>query len=96
MITIELSKIREALPSNATVKIGQVQSENGKVQYIECIVRNPSLSDRFPLEYEKDFEMIKDWQRNIIGEENISEIYTETTGEHWKIYLKRIPMTIVI
>ncbi len=82
MKIIDLNKIRKALPNVAKVKIGK--TKNGGVPFIECLV-HPSLS-------EEDFEMCKEWQRNIIGKENIMEFYTEETGRHWLIYLKRVPM----
>jgi len=55
---------------------------------------NPHKMIRHP-EFRKDFEQIIDWQRQIIGAENISEFYTEETGSHWYIYLKRVPMEFV-
>lgn len=40
-------------------------------------------------------ERVFEWQREIIGRENISEFYTEETGSHWFVFLKRIPMEFV-
>ena len=76
-ITIDLNRIREALPKAAKVTLQKKDS----VPFIECFVY-PSLSD-------KDFVMCIDWQRDIIGKDNVLEFYTEETGRHWHIYLKR-------
>ena len=83
MITIDLDRIRTALPNRATVTLGKKNS----VPFLEIFV-NPSLSDA-------DFEMCKNWQREIIGKENIMEFYTEETGHHWFVYLKRVPMEFI-
>ncbi len=83
MVQIDLQRIREALPKHATVTIKKDKS----IRLI-CLVPYPRLS-------EQDFEMVKDWQREIIGKENISEFFTEETGHHWIIYLKRIPMELI-
>lgn len=92
MITIDLNRIREALPSRAKVKLGKTDKGS---PYIECIVRFPSLYDKGTKEEEQDLERVFEWQREIIGRENISEFYTEETGSHWFVYLKRIPMEFV-
>lgn len=84
MITIDLNKIREALPDRADVRLIK---HMGKSSAIECKV-SPPLSD-------SDFEMCKNWQREIIGQENIFEFYTEETGHHWFVYLKRIPIEFI-
>lgn len=84
MKTINLDKIREALPNRASVSLRKTKQPNAS-PYLEIVV-SPRVSD-------EDFEMCKDWQRQIIGSENISEFYTEETGSHWLIYLKRIPIT---
>ncbi len=81
MITIDLNRIREALPNRTTVTLGKTKHST---PYLEIFVE-PSLSD-------EDFEMCKNWQREIIGNENIMEFYTEETGHHWYVYLKRVPM----
>lgn len=87
MKIIDLNKIREALPSNAVVTL--VKENRGFK--INCKIKNPTLSDRFPETFEKDFEQIKDWQRTLLGDA-ILEFYCYTTGEHWDIYLNRIPL----
>lgn len=79
MQILDMDRIRKALPDRSTVTLIK---HKGKSPAIECIV-NPHLS-------EKDFEMCKDWQRDIIGKENISEFYTEETGLHWFVFLERI------
>ena len=84
MITIDLDRIRTALPDRATVTLGKTKHST---PYLEIFV-NPSLS-------EKDFDMCIDWQCEIIGKENIMEFYTEETGHHWFVYLKRVPMEFI-
>lgn len=85
MVTIDLKKIREALPKRAKVKLGET---NKGTHYIECIVRHPSLYEKGTREEERDVAQVFEWQREIIGKQNISEFYTEETGSHWYIYLK--------
>lgn len=79
-IKVDLNRIREALPNRASVVLKKTKQPHAS-PYLEIKVE-PSLS-------EEDFEMCKNWQREIIGKENISEFYTEETGHHWMIYLKR-------
>lgn len=77
--TIDMKKIREALPKRADVRLIKYK---GKSPAIEVNI-DPSLS-------ENDFEMCKQWQREIIGTQNISEFYTEETGRHWYVFFARI------
>ena len=77
---MNLDRIKKALPDRAKVTLKKTKQ---LIPYLDIKI-NPSLS-------EKDFEMCKDWQREIIGKENISEFYTEETGHHWKVFLKRTP-----
>lgn len=84
METIDLNRLREALPDRAKVSLGKTKETPSSV-YIRCEVYRPSLEL-------DDFEQVKQWQREIIGEHNISEIYTKTEGSLWLIYLKRVPM----
>lgn len=81
MIKIDLDRVREALPKRAKVTLIKYK---GKSPALKCEVQ-PSLN-------EEDFEMCKNWQRDIIGRENISEFYTEETGHFWYVFLKRVPM----
>jgi len=83
MQTIDLDRIRQALPDRAIIKLGKKKS----VPFLEIFVY-PSLSD-------EDFEMCKNWQREIIGKRNIMEFYTEETGHHWFVYLQRVPMEFI-
>lgn len=83
MTTIDLNRIREGLPKHAKVSL----EKHDNSPCIKCKVQFPSLS-------EEDFEMCKQWQRDILGEV-ISEFYTETTGSLWYVYLKRIPLEFV-
>ena len=78
-IIIDLDRIREALPDRAVVTLIKYKKTQPA---IECFVPEPSLS-------EKDFEECKEWQRQIIGVDNISEHYTEETGRHWYVMFKR-------
>ncbi len=89
METIDLNRIRESLPQRAEVELRKQSSVGGSIPYIRIFVPEPSLS-------EEDFEMVKNWQRDIIGSENLSEFYTEETGRLWLIYLKRKPLEFVI
>jgi hypothetical protein len=84
-VTIDMQRIREALPKHALVILRKNKNET---PYLDIYVRWPSLS-------EKDFEMCKDWQRQIIGSENISEFFTEETGNHWLVYLKKNVITFL-
>lgn len=84
------------MPSNGTINIMSQKTANGNIQYLDCKIENPSLSKRFPKTFGKVFEQIKQWQREIIGEDNISEFFTETTGQHWKVFLKRKPLTFLM
>jgi hypothetical protein len=86
MITIDLNRIREALPKRAKVSLGK--TKNG-TPYIECKVFFPSLYDKGTKEEQEDVDRVFEWQREIIGNENISEFYTESTGAHWFVYLER-------
>jgi hypothetical protein len=89
MTTIDLNRIRKALPNRAKVTLVKYNgSQIGKGSPAIRVVCYPTLS-------EKDFEMCKQWQREIIGDDNISEIYTETTGGDWFVFLKRMPMEFV-
>ena len=83
MIQIDLNRIRQRLPNRAEVTLIKYK---GKSPALICKV-SPPLS-------EEDFEMCKEWQREIIGKENISEFYTEETGHFWYVFLKRIPMEL--
>jgi hypothetical protein len=84
MKTIDLNRIRKALPKRANVTLVKYNgSQIGKGSPTIRVICYPTLS-------ESDFEMCKKWQREIIGEENISEFYTETTGGEWFVFLKRI------
>ena len=78
-LIIDLNRIRKALPDRAKVVLIKYKKTQPA---IEIFISEPSLS-------EKDFEECKEWQREIIGVENISEHYTEETGRHWYIMLKR-------
>lgn len=92
MITINLKRIKDTLPKHGTVELKWQPHENGRIPFIECKIIAPSLCNMYPMTFEQDFEQIKQWQREIIGKENISEFYTETTGSHWLVYLKRQPI----
>lgn len=96
MVEINIKRLKDAMPENGTIQVGFKPSPKGKIPYLECKIEWPSLSKRFPKTYEKIYDEILDWQREIIGRENISEFYTETTGHHWFVYLKRVPVTFKI
>jgi len=94
MIKIDMQRIRETLPKHGTAKLYKKIIKDKSVCFIECWIKNPSLSEMFPMTCEKDYEMILDWQRQIVGNA-LSEFYTEQTGHEWKIYLKRVPMEFI-
>lgn len=85
-----MQRIRETLPKHGKATLGKEKS----VCFIYCTVEAPSLGDMYPTTFESDFQMIKDWQRQIVGEA-LSEFYTVTEGSRWYIYLKRIPLEFV-
>jgi hypothetical protein len=95
MKVIDLQRIRETLPKNGIVELKSKETPKGRVLYLSIVVQWPSLSELNPLTFEKDFEMILDWQEEIIGKENIMEFYTITTGQRWEIYLRRVPMEFI-
>lgn len=95
MVTIDMQRIRDTLPKHGTATLYKRVINGKSVCYIECWIKRPSLSEMYPLTYEKDYEMIIDWQRDIIGKEALREFYTEQTGHEWKIYLKRVPMEFI-
>jgi len=82
MKEIDLKKLKDTLPKTAQVTVGKERS----ICYIDCEVK-PGLSD-------SDFEMVKNWQRQIIGE-LISEFYTYTEGGRWRIWLKRVQIEFI-
>lgn len=70
---VDEERLKLALPNSANIEIAD--------DYIHVKIDGKSLS-------EEDFNMVIDWQRDIIGKENISEFYTIENGRNWKIYLK--------
>lgn len=93
MVIIDMKRIREALPKRAIVKLRHKTKPPTSV-FIECIV-SPGLYVEGTKEEEQTLKEVFDWQRAIIGKENISEFYTLETGRHWHIYLKRVPMEFI-
>lgn len=91
---IDMQRLRDALPERAIINLKHKSTPKSYV-YIECIVRWPSLYDKGTKEEERIVEEVFQWQREIIGAENISEFYTEETGSHWFIYLKRVPLEFI-
>ncbi len=87
---IDLQKIRDTLPKHGRVLLGKEKS----VCYIDCKVESPSLGDMYPKTFERDFKMIKEWQRQIVGKA-LMEIYTFTEGSRWRIWLRRIPIEFI-
>lgn len=86
-IKIDMQKLRNTLPKNGIVTLHKKNS----VCSIECDISWPNLSEASPATWENDFQMIKDWQRQIVSEA-LSEFYTKTEGQFWTIYLKRVPL----
>jgi hypothetical protein len=88
MRVIDMKRVREALPNRTKVELKRyVSSDNQTGLYINIFIKEPSLSD-------SDFEMVKDWLRDIVGKENILEFFTEETGRDFRVYLKRQPLEI--
>lgn len=94
MIIIDLQRIRETLPKHGTARLFKSVIHGKSVSYVECWIKNPCLSEMFPLTFEKDYDMILQWQREIVGEA-LSEFFTEQIGLEWRIYFKRIPMEFI-
>lgn len=94
MKTIDLQRIRETLPKHGTARLYKKEIGGKTTCYIECWIKHPSLCEMYPMSFEKDFEIIKDWQKDIAGEA-LSEIFTEQTGHEWRIYFKRIPLEFI-
>ena len=95
MATIDMQRLRDALPKRAIVNLKKKNTSKGTVCYIECIVRWPGLYEKGTKEEEQTVEQVFEWQREIIGIENISEFFTEETGSHWFIYLNRVPFEFI-
>lgn len=87
MYKINMDKIKATLPKHGTAVLHKKDS----TMYIVCKIERPTLSEAHPKTFEKDFEMILDWQSQIVGEA-LCEFYTHTTAQHWEIWLKRIPI----
>lgn len=94
MTTIDMQRIRETLPKHGTATLNKKIIDGKTVCFIECWIKNPSLCEMYPTTFEKDFDMIKQWQREIVGEA-VSEFFTEQTGHNWFIYLKRVPVEFI-
>lgn len=95
MTVIDMQRLRDALPKRAIVKLRWKQNKENRSLFIECIVRFPGLYSKGTKEEEKQLEEVLQWQREIIPAEAISEFYTEETGSHWLIYLKRVPLNFI-
>lgn len=92
---IDMHRLRDALPKRAIVKLRWKQNKDNRSLFIECIVRWPGLYNAGTREEEAALDEVLKWQREIIPKETISEFYTEETGSHWMIYLKRVPLEFV-
>jgi len=91
MITIDLQRIRDTIPKHGTATLFKKEIGGKTTCYIECWIKHPSLCEMHPTSFEKDYDMILQWQREIVGDA-LSEFFTEQTGHEWRIYLKRVPM----
>jgi hypothetical protein len=94
MKQIDLQRIRETLPKHGTAILYKKEIGGKTTCYVECWIKFPSLPEMNPMTFEEDFEMIKQWQKEIVGDA-LSEIFTEQTGHEWRIYFKRVPMEFV-
>lgn len=95
VLSIDMQRLRDALPKRAKVNLRWKQNKQNRSLFIECIVRFPGLYSKGSKEEEEQLNEVLNWQRQIIPKEAISEFYTEETGSHWLIYLKRVPLTFV-
>lgn len=95
MIQIDMKKLRETLPENGKVKLRWKQNRDNRSLFIECIVRFPSLYNQGTKQEEENLERVLQEQKNIVPKEARSEFYTEETGNHWLIYLKRVPIEFI-
>lgn len=92
MKTIDLQRIREALPKHANVTLHKTEIST---PYIRIEVSNPSLYNSGTKQEDEDIRMIQGWLDEIIGEENIMEVYQVSTGTPWIYYLNRNPYEFV-
>jgi len=94
--TIDMQRLRDAFPKRGTITLKFTTRGNApRSLYLECICRWPGLYDKGTSEEMEMLTQVLQWQRNIIPKECISEFYTEETGSHWIIYLKRVPMGFI-
>lgn len=89
MITIDLKKIKEALPKRAEIQFGKIgRTKKHIVPFLDIRIEPKLSSD--------DFDMCTDWISNIIGQENIMAVHMEEEENmRWFIYLKRKPMEFI-
>jgi hypothetical protein len=92
-LVIDMQRLRDALPKRAIVKLRWKQNKENRSLFIECVVRNPGLYSKGSKEEEEQLNQVLKWQKEIIPADAVSEFYTEETGSHWIIYLKRVPLT---
>lgn len=95
MIQIDMQRLRDALPKRAIVKLRWKQNKDNRSLFIEFIVHGPGLYSKGTREEEQILDQVISWQRGIIPKEAINEFYTEETGSHWIIYLRRIPIEFI-
>lgn len=82
-IRIDLRHIRALLPPKSKVKFGVKNNS----YFIHCLI-DPPLTDTGSNQEEQRIQSIIDSIKTIVGKDNISEIYRETVGSDWKIFLK--------
>lgn len=81
-MNIDIQKIKDALPNRAEITLTKYNgvSEGVGNRCVKTFIPNPPLSN-------EEFEMCKEWQRDILGK-NFMEFYTEESGRLWYAYLK--------
>ncbi len=89
-VLIDMQKLRDTMPKGGAIILRHNTKPPTSI-YLYCEVAN--FAKRFPITWEKDFQMIKDWQRQILGDAFL-EFYTHTEGARWTIYLKRVILTL--
>lgn len=78
---IDMNRLRDAIPKRAILILTKKDADKKRVPVLECKVNFPFLDD-------EEFEMVKQWQRDIIGNDNIIDIFIEEAGQHWNVYMR--------
>src|SRR5690349_9371963 len=88
--TIDLSDLKKLLPSQAKLEFSRKKGQTGKWFLEISVMTVPELTEK---EHDKTIRSIVD----LYGEDLI-EVYTETTGYHFYVYLRMsstVPTTVI-